>query len=146
MGESDLVLGVLHGVTELHGSPGGDAVVKRGLLECIAEMGDDDGEVEDPADVAVAGAGAVEGGGDVGLFEAVEQHGEVGEGDGRVGDVAGALQYGDGGLEQLEGVIRVSVGRFEPGSFRFGLLISGACLLVCLALLAGTSKLIASRP
>ena len=37
------------------------------------------GKVEDPADVAVAAAGAVEGGGDVGLFEAVEEHGQVGE-------------------------------------------------------------------
>ena len=70
-----------------------------------------------PATFAVAGAGAVEGGGDVGLFEAVEQHGQVGEGDGRVGDVAGALQRVEGCLEQLEGMIGVSVDRLQPGGF-----------------------------
>jgi hypothetical protein len=59
-GESDLVLCVLHGVVEVHGSPSRDAVVEDRLAAYFAEMVDDGGEVEDPAEVAVAAAGAGE--------------------------------------------------------------------------------------
>jgi hypothetical protein len=87
-----LLLCVVHGGPDVEGGPGGDAVVEVTFAEYLAETFHDGGEVEDPSDVAVAAGRAVERGGDVGLFEAVEQHGQVGERDGDVAYVAASLE------------------------------------------------------
>src|SRR3954453_18589151 len=81
-------------------------------------MVEDTGEVESPADVRVTAADAVEGGGDLGLVEAIEQNGEVGEGEGEVADVVTRLgERLDGGFEQGDGGGRIAVDGFEAGGF-----------------------------
>ena len=117
LGGPDLALGVLRGVAQVHGGAGGDAGLEVGLAEHVAEVVHDGGEVQDPADVA-AGAGAVEGGGGGGLFEAVEQDGEVGEHKGQVADVTGSVHRVESGFEQLEGSARVTVAASSPATSR----------------------------
>ena len=98
-------------------APTPTAALERAVAENRAEMVHDVGKVRHPAEVAVESTGAVERGGDLGTFEAVEQDGQVGERDGRVTDVAGVLQRVDGRFEQDEGLTRVAVDGFDTGGF-----------------------------
>jgi hypothetical protein len=113
----DLVAGVGDGVGEFDGGPRGDAVVEPAVSEDRAEMIHDAVKVRHPGEVAVESAGAVKGGRDLGTFEAVKQDGQAGEREGRVADVAGAVQGVDGRLEQDEGLTRVAVDGFDTGGF-----------------------------
>ena len=89
---------------------------------------------------AVAGAGAVDGGGDLGSFKPVEEHGQVGERVGQVGDVARPVERINSRVEQRECLLELSVHRFESGG-----LPSDDSLPVRHSVLSGEGKALTKR-
>ena len=91
-----------------------DALVERRQAEHLPKVRDDLGEVGHQTDARLAGAGAVDGGGDLGLLESDRRTRPVSKRGGQEGDVAGAVERVDARREQRQGVVELTVDRFEP--------------------------------
>lgn len=96
-----------------HGGSGGDAVVEGDGVEGVADVIDRDCKDDVHVDDGVVGDGAVEGRGDLWPPGPVEEPGQAGERDCQVCCVAGLLERVDAGGEQGQGLVEVTVNRFE---------------------------------
>ena len=88
----DLGAGVTHGVADLHGRAGGDTAVEGFFAEPDAQAIDGGGQVRHLMSAALVGCGAIAGGGQLRPFDAVEQHGQVGENRDHPDDETGAVE------------------------------------------------------
>ena len=91
-GVFDLLVGVLDGLGESHRCAGRDALVEACLAEHRPEVIDGCGQGGDHGSARVLGGAAVDGGGGLGLFESIEEHGECSERDRYVADVADLME------------------------------------------------------
>ena len=72
-------MGVGDDLAGFHCGAGGGALVEDVVAEHGSEVLDGGGKVSHDSGDGLVGGGAVEGGGDLGLLVAVEEHGEVGQ-------------------------------------------------------------------
>ncbi len=113
-GGLDLGVGVVDGFGGVHGGSDGHAAVERFGAESVSDVIDRSHKADDQVGGGVVDGGAVEGGDDLRPVDPVEEHGQVGERDCEVGWVAGLVERVDTRGEQRQGLVEVTVHRFEP--------------------------------
>ena len=93
-GGVDVVVGVVDRFGEVHRFAGANAVIECFGVEFVAEVIECSHGAEDHVgvEVGVVGGGAVDGGGDLWLFDSVEEYGQAYERPSQLGFVAGLVE------------------------------------------------------